>query len=123
MRGPRFKKGARPGLLASTGPLLEHHFALDDHVFDQPLPERGVLLDPVLEAVVGDDARVELLGEGEDEVVGVGAGRGLLDDAFVDQPFVGRLVVDLVAERGVDEAFSPSLEKATFEPSTRTTLE
>src|SRR3712207_123148 len=88
MRGRRSRRVPWPGLLAPAGALLEHHLALDDHVLDEPLPERRVLLDPVLEAVVGDDARVQFFGEGENEVIGVRAGRGLLDDALVDQSLV-----------------------------------
>src|SRR5918992_79788 len=75
-RRPLGVSGMRPPnsrtvpLLSPPGPLLEDDLPLDDHVLDQAPPERRILLDTVLEPVVRDDARVELLGERQDEVVG-----------------------------------------------------
>src|SRR5205085_2338339 len=57
----------------------------------------------VLVAVVGDDARVELLGELDDEVVGVGAGGHLPDLLRLYERFELRLVVYVVLEARVHE--------------------
>src|SRR5690349_5558152 len=80
---------------------FEDDLPLHHHVPDQPARRLGKDFLPVAESVVRHDRRVELAREGEDEVVRVRAGRRLPDVPLVDEPLVTRLVVDLVAERGV----------------------
>jgi hypothetical protein len=88
---------------AAPGPALEHDLSLHDHEADEPARGVGKALEPVAEAVVGDDRCLELAREREDEVVGIGAGGRLTDLAVVDHPLVACAVVDLVPERRVDD--------------------
>jgi hypothetical protein len=60
---------------ASSSFSLQHYLVPHDHVPNQPILDLGELLDPIAEAVVRDDARVQLAGKRKKEIVGVGPGR------------------------------------------------
>src|SRR2546421_8172245 len=83
--------------------FVEHHLALDDHVGYAALSNPVVAVGVVFVAVVCDDARAELVGELDDEEVGVRAGGHLSDLLRLYERFELRLVVYVVLEARVNE--------------------
>src|ERR1044071_5611004 len=83
--------------------VVEDDFALHYHVGEAALGYPGVLVEVVLVAVVCDDARVELVCELYDEVVGVRPGGDLPDLLRAYQRLQLRLVVYVVLEARVHD--------------------
>src|SRR5688572_24051060 len=88
---------------ASPDALLEYHLAFHDHVPNEPATDVLELRHPVAEAIVADDPRTELASEREDEIIGVRAGRRLLQLAVVHQLLVRLGIVDLMTQGGIDD--------------------
>src|SRR5688500_9969725 len=95
----RLNEGLTPPLSAS----LEYDLTVDDHVADHAVANFGECFDTVLEAVVRNDRGFELASERQDEVIGVGAGRCLLDFSALDHFFESVSIIDLMAQRSVGE--------------------
>lgn len=85
------------------GSPLEHYFPLDDHKSDQSIRRVRKITESVSVAVVGNDARIQLAREVENEIVGVRARRRLPDDALVYELLVAGRIVDLMPKRGIDD--------------------